>query len=350
MTLSRPNHTLGLRRAGGGSHEQSRLEHAWIEAALESIAERGQVSGRMLAEVECMVAATQAGLQIAGQGVDPLERGQVLRFAPADDGRQMRAACSEAGQPIGEHGATRGQMRPGPPPDRIQAQARDGGEFDAQGASLVTEGDSGNERQLVFRALTDFAPATFTTQAGIIELDLPVEKARRLTFGHRLHQLVVDAPSRRVAHPKVALECERRQPGAGLADQVEREEPDRQRQFGALHHGEGDQRGLMPARLALEQCVGSPTHPAASGAVAARAPKPRRPPRLFQRSLACPFSSVAVQKLGHRQSRLKLDSVHWHGAPLSSPWRMRIRACRYSYISMLLRATAYLLPNKKTAG
>lgn len=75
MTLSRPNHTLGLRRAGGGSHEQSRLEHAWIEAALESIAERGQVSGRMFAEVECMVAATQAGLQIAGHGVDPLERG-----------------------------------------------------------------------------------------------------------------------------------------------------------------------------------------------------------------------------------------------------------------------------------
>lgn len=33
-----------------------------------------------------------------------------------------------------------------------------------------------------------------------------------------------------------------------------------------------------------------------------------------------------------------------------SPWRMRIRAWRYSYISMLLRATAYLLPNKKAAG
>ncbi len=29
---------------------------------------------------------------------------------------------------------------------------------------------------------------------------------------------------------------------------------------------------------------------------------------------------------------------------------MRIRAWRYSYISMLLRATAYLLPNNKKAA
>ena len=76
-----------------------------------------------------MVTPAQAGLEIAEHGVDPLELGQVLGLSPADDGRLMHAACrgyrSEAGQPIGEHGAARGQMRLRPLADRVQAETAD---------------------------------------------------------------------------------------------------------------------------------------------------------------------------------------------------------------------------------
>ena len=321
MMLSRPNHPLRLRHTGGGSHEQSRVKRAQIESAVESIGERGQVSRSIFAEVERMVTAAQTGLEVTEYGVDPLELGQVLRLALADNGRLMRTTCTahraETGQSIGEHSAARGQMCFGPLADCDQVETRDRSEFDAQGVALVTEGDGGDERDLVLRAPADFATAALAAQVGIIDLDLAIEHVTRLTIGHRLHQLVVDEPSGRIAHPEVALECERRQSGLGLADQVDREEPGRQRQFGALHHGAGDQRRLMSTRLALEQRVGSPAYPAVSNAITARTPKPRRPACLLQSRLAGWLGSVALEKLGHGQSGLKLDSVHRHGTPLS---------------------------------
>src|SRR3546814_13971308 len=76
-----------------------------------------------------MVAAAQTRLEVTEYGVDPLELGQVLRFALADDGWLMRTTCTahrtEAGQSIGEHGAARGQMGLGPLADCDHAEARD---------------------------------------------------------------------------------------------------------------------------------------------------------------------------------------------------------------------------------
>src|SRR3546814_13739680 len=71
----------------------------------------------------------------------------------------------------------------------------------------------------------------------------------------------------------------------------------------------------MSTRLALKQRVGSPAYPAVSNAITARTPKPRRPACLLQSRLAGRLGSVALEKLGHGQSGLKLDSVHRHGAP-----------------------------------
>ena len=255
MMFSRPNHPLRLRHTGGGSHEQSRVKGAQIESAVESVGERGQVSRCVFAEVERMVAAAQTRLEVTEYGVDPLELGQVLRFALADDGWLMRTTCTahrtEAGQSIGEHGAARSQMGLGPLADCDHAEARDRREFDAQGVALVTEGDGGDERDLVLRAPADFATAALAAQVGIIDLDLAIENVTRLTIGHRLHQFVVDEPSGRIAHPEVALECERRQSGLGLADQVDRQEPGGQRQFRTLKDGAGNQRGLMADRKSV---------------------------------------------------------------------------------------------------
>lgn len=257
-----------------GGHEHSRTRRAQIESAVEAVGKRGQVAVRILRELECMVAPAQAGLQIAEHGVDPLELGHVLRLAAADDGRSMRPAGgghgTEAGQLIGEHGAARGQMRPGSLADRVQAEARDGGELGAQGAAVIAERDGGDERDLILRSPAGLAPAALTAQVSIIDLNRPVEDLARLAFDHRLHQLVAD-----------------------------------------------DQRGLMQARLVLEQRVGVSPHPAASDPLAARATKPRRPARLPRRRSALRFSPVTLQELGDRQSAFKRNSVHCHGAPRS---------------------------------
>ena len=46
-----------------------------IKAAVESIAERGEVARRILLEAEGMVRPRQAGLKIAKQGIDPVKLG-----------------------------------------------------------------------------------------------------------------------------------------------------------------------------------------------------------------------------------------------------------------------------------
>src|SRR3546814_3911821 len=112
-------------------------------------------------------------LRISDWSSDVCSSDLVLRFALADDGWLMRTTCTahrtEAGQSIGEHGAARGQMGLGPLADCDHAEARDRSEFDAQGVALVTEGDGGDERDLVLRAPADFATAALAAQVGIID-------------------------------------------------------------------------------------------------------------------------------------------------------------------------------------
>ncbi len=265
-----------------------------------------------------MVTPAQAGLEVAQHGVDPLESGQVLGLSCADDGRLMhasgRADGGKAGQPVGEHGAARRQAGLGPLPDGLEAEAGDEGEFNAQRMAVIAERDGDDERDLVLRATTDLAAATLTAQVGIIDLYLAFEDITRLALGHRTHQLVVDQPGRGIAHPQVSHQRERRQPGLGLADKVDREKPDAQGQFAALHHGARDQRGLMPTGLALKKRMGSSAHPAVGGPIAARTTKPGRPARVLQGRRALRLGTVAFEKCGHRQAGLKLNSVHCHGS------------------------------------
>src|SRR3546814_14950149 len=112
MVCRRPDPPLRPRQTGAGSPEQCSVKRAQIESSVESVGERGQVSRVVCAEVERMVAAAQTRLEVTEYGVDPLELGQVLRFALADDGWLMRTTCTahrtEAGQTIGEHDAARG--------------------------------------------------------------------------------------------------------------------------------------------------------------------------------------------------------------------------------------------------
>jgi len=64
MKLSHPNRTLGLRATASCGDKQALMQRPEIESAVEAVGECGQVPSGILSEVECMVAATQTGLEI----------------------------------------------------------------------------------------------------------------------------------------------------------------------------------------------------------------------------------------------------------------------------------------------
>ena len=64
-----------MRFAEGGRDEQSLVECSEVESPIEAVCKRSEISGRILLEIERMVAAAQAGLEIAQHGVDPLKFG-----------------------------------------------------------------------------------------------------------------------------------------------------------------------------------------------------------------------------------------------------------------------------------
>ncbi len=70
----------------------------------------------------------------------------------------------------------------------------------------------------------------------------------------------------------------------------------------------------MPTGLALKKRMGSFAQPAVGGPIAARTTKPGRPARALQGRRALRFETVALEKCGHRQAGLKLNSVHCHGS------------------------------------
>jgi len=63
-------------------------------------------------------------------------------------------------------------------------------------------------------------------------------------------------------------------------------EPSRQRQLGTLKFRCGNQRGLMPARIALKDLAGTIAQNVMSCVTATRAAKPVRPAHILQRLLA----------------------------------------------------------------
>jgi hypothetical protein len=78
-----------------------------------------------------------------------------------------------------------------------------------------------------------------------------------VAFGHGLHLFLLNQPSRWVANAQLPLQGRCGQAGFGLADQVDRQEPDRQRQVSALEQSADNQRSLEPKGLALKCLAGA---------------------------------------------------------------------------------------------
>ncbi len=292
------------------------MQSAQVKASVEAITERGQVTSRILPEVERMAGAGQAGFEIAENGVDPFELGYLVWLASGHD-RGLVATTGlgdrpEAGQSIREYSAGWGKVVFRPCRNRLEGEAGHGRELDAQRASVLTERYRRDKRHLILRPPADFAASTLTAEVGIVHLHIPLKHIAIFTLGHHLQEFVVHQPRRRVAHPQLPLQGQGqgRQSRLGLADQIDRQEPDCQRQLGILKYGSRNQRSLMPARVALKNLAHAIAQNVMRRVIAVRTRKTARPAKGLKRLLALRFGSVVLQKVRHRQSRLKLNSIH----------------------------------------
>lgn len=101
--------------------------------------------------------------------------------------------------------------------------------------------------------------------------------------------------------------------GLTLCQQIQRQEPTRQRQLGAGKQRVGNQAGLVPTGRALPQTLAVTVGAAAiTPMLAARANKALRPTRSAQRTSARRFRTVLIEEAGQRQAGLKLDTIHSH--------------------------------------
>ena len=316
MNVSYSNQAQRVRNCGDGRDEQALVKRAQIKAAIEAIAERCEVTSSVLLEVERMVATREAGLEIAQDSVDPFELRHVLGLASGHYGGLMAATGirhgTEAGQAIGEHDAPRYHIGLRPRRNGFAREAGHRRQAYAQRAILIGQGNGSDKRHLVLGTPPHLAPRALTAEIGIIHLNFAFKEIVLLPVSHDLHQLVVDQPCRGVAHAQLSPERQGRQPGLGLADQVDRQEPGGQRQFRTLKDGAGNQRGLMAAGGALKDFARAVTEYVVRGFRASRATKPLRPAGRLKSLLALCLGSVVLEKFRHRQPRLKLNSVHRH--------------------------------------
>jgi hypothetical protein len=336
MNLSHPNRTLGLRTTASCGDKQALVQRSEVELTVAAVGKCGQVAGGILSEGECMVAAGQTALGVAEDGVDPLELGQFFWLSSRDDGGLMHAPglCgrAETGQAIGTSGAARGEVGAGPHGNRLEGETGHWRELGAQRMALIAERDGGHKRDFVLGATTDLPAATLAAEAGIIDMDLASENIGLFACSHCVHQFVMNEPRRWITHAQVSFECERRQSGLGLANQVDGKEPDRQPKLCTLENGTGNQRGLMTAGVALEHLAVRTAQNTMRRRTAARTAKALWPASPLKRRFAPGLGTILFKKFWHRQAWLELNSIHWHGARL---WAGSVRAYSICYLRAL---------------
>lgn len=163
------------------------LQHhgAQVESQVEAVGEGAEIAGRMLGEIEGLVSRADGGLQVAQDGVDPGELGQLAWLALTDHDPGVRATriddASRARQAIATHGAARAQVdsRPvGHCPARAAAELT---VLQVQRVTGFGQRHSCHERHLVL------APAlagnrAFAAAVGVVDLDATPQRFAR----HRL--------------------------------------------------------------------------------------------------------------------------------------------------------------------
>jgi hypothetical protein len=303
----------------GAAHVNDQIDGqaGQIEALVEAVGKGAKVALGVLGVAEGLVGARQHGLEVAQDGVDPLELRQVPGLTLTDHFSAVGATGvgdgGEAGQTVAEDRAARLQVGLRPGRDRFVGKRRHRAELHMQRVACFVEGDGCNQGHLVLRASARLAAGALAAQVGIIDLHRTRQAALRLPAGHRRHDLVMHQPSRRVAHADVALEFERRQPGLGLADQVDPEEPTRQRQLRVVQQRAGGQRGLSMTSMTLVEAAAVAHNATVRPAAAAWADEAIGPARTPQGFGTGRFGAKALEEFRQGHALLELDRVVGHG-------------------------------------
>lgn len=135
-----------------------------------------------------MGVTVRAGFEIAENGIDPFELGDLFQFAYGHVGRIMAPA-------------------------------------------------GGDKEHLVSRSSLDLAATAFTVKTGIIHLDFQHFSRSAIIC----MSFVASQPSGGVTHCQLPLQGQGRQPGSGLVDQVDHQELNRQGQLGVLKYRSSNQ-------------------------------------------------------------------------------------------------------------
>ena len=200
-------------------------------------------------------------------------------------------------------------------------------------ASLV-QGDGRDDGDLVLRSLACLATWEFSAEVGVIDLDLSPQQVGLLPLSHCPQDLVVQQPGRVVFHAQVAAELQRGDPGFGLADQVEGQEPSCERQLGGLHDRACREGGLMAAGTALIALKPPAMDKPMLVALATRTAEPIGPAGLLQSSLTLLLGAVEPLELRQGETFLEMDGTARHDpfntcVPIYAPSRPCAEQARY---------------------
>jgi hypothetical protein len=165
----------------------------------------------------------------------------------------------EACQSVSVDNRDRSQAGLGLPGDGFAREALDQLKLQAHWLAGRVQRHRRHEGHFVHRAPADIVTRALTSKVGGIHLHEAILPVRCFQVRHGGVDLVGQQPSDWGVHPQIALAGQRRDAGLGLADEMDGQERGRQRQLGELHQRARSQRGLVPARTALEQLADTMT-------------------------------------------------------------------------------------------
>lgn len=317
-----PNRVQGMRGALCSRYQQALGQRFEIESAVESVGKGAKVLLSVFSKTKAVVTATQTGFEVSQHGGIALQLRHILGLMLGHDGAFMGATClrhsAEASQAIRVDGATGGKIFTGPLRYGFELEARHRVELDAQRVVFIAERDSRYKGNLVFRVAPNLAATALATQISIINLDFATERVTGFTLGHGLYQFVVYQPGRWVAHFQLTFERESRQARLGLGDEVNRQKPCCQRQFGKMKNGTCDQRRFMPTGIARKDLVATGTQDAVFCTNAVRTAKTIGSSSIHQRNRVKRFGAKKLEELLYRLAGLKLNTIHRHDATLKN--------------------------------
>src|SRR5512137_2207202 len=279
-----------------------------MKAPVKPINKCTEVASSVFGEIERMVSATQAGFEVTQNRVDPVKFWQILGLAATCDDGPMLAACigypGKTAQAIGSDYTTWREVYISPVDNRFARKTRNRRHFNIQRSAFGTERNSCYKWHFILGTTPSLAASQFTTEVSVIYLDITTQLVLSIPFDHRLHQLLLYQPSRGVAHAQLPFKIECRQAGLCLADQINSQEPNAQRQVGALEQGACDQGCLQPAALALEGLMFSSLEQVVIRVAAPWATEALRPTRGFQCVPALLIGAILRKECGQGQAWL----------------------------------------------